>query len=102
MNMINTDIQNVFMVLCFDIYNEANKFTDEQKSKLASIMDKTNEIDFTTTNPFKIFKAVKKTDSILREFENTFKSYGGDYVALENKLKAIKANKIKALIDLKA
>jgi len=101
MNMIDTDIQNVFMVLRFDIYNESNKFTDEQKAKLAAIMDKTTDIDFTTTNPFKIFKAIKKTDAILREFEKEYKACGGDYVALENKLKELKANKIRSLIDIR-
>lgn len=100
MNLIDNDIQNMFMALRFDIYSEANKFTDEQKEKLSAVMDKTSEIDFTTTNPFKIFKAIKKTDAILREFEKAFKSYGGDYVSLENKLKEIKANKINALIKL--
>ena len=88
------------MILRFDIYNESNKFTIEQQKHLSSIMDKTDSIDFTSKNLFKLASSVQKVDKILKEFEKAFKSYGGNVNALEYKLSELKKNKMKVLAEI--
>jgi len=99
---MNTDIQNVIMVLRFEIYNEAHHFTPEQRYKLNSILDDVNEIeiDLSITNTVKLLKNIKKIKNILERYEHKFKEFGGNTEKLEEKLKELKLQKIKSASEI--
>ncbi len=95
---INAEIQNIIMVFKFDLVN--SNFSQDQKDNLFKILNPIDEIDFSVSNPFKALKNLKKAQSILQEYENTYVSYGGNANALEEKLKTMRSQKLKALSEI--
>lgn len=97
---MNSDIQFVFMTLRLEAYDEIHKFTKEQRDELVAIINNVSDLEINPRKPFSFIKNFKKVQNALKDYEKTFASFGGDAEVLENKLKEIRTNKLKAAADV--
>lgn len=97
---MNNDIEFILMTLRFEALDELNQFKKEQRDELISLVDTITDLNYDLKIPFKSAKNLKKTMSVLNEFERLFGLYGGNPEKLENRLKEIRSNKIKAIASM--
>ena len=75
---MNPAIQNTFMILRFEAYEQDNNFTKEQRDELVSIIDAVSDLELPILKPWKFAKNLNKIEKALNEYDLLFRTPGGN------------------------
>ena len=94
------DFPTIAMMYKLEAVQEDNPFTDEQRGKLISIMDKVEKLK-PLKNPFQAARTIQKYKSLESQYIEKFDSCGGSSDRLNKTLRAYEDSNIPPINEFK-